>query len=246
MKKLVFIISILLFSWQLTKAQCVLDRHSTNWYDGWISCNTSLNPISSKGNTHWIMYDLGFNYSIYNIRIWNVNEPDELTNGVMNYTIDYSLNGTSWSTLGNFSLNQASGTPFYEGEDGPNFGGITARYILITPTSNFGGSCFGISEVRFNLQESLTVIDDILDFNVTVFPNPFSDSINIKINTQFPNEKIEYVVYDLLGRSIINDSIENQSNVNDIIIDGNSLKSGVYIIKLKHHQIEKSYKIIKQ
>lgn len=236
----------MLFSSQVFQAQCLLDRHSTNWYDGWISCNTSLNPIPSKGNTHWIMYDLGFNYSIYNMKIWNTNEPDELANGVMNYTIDYSLNGTSWSTLGAFSLNQASGTPFYEGEDGPDFAGITTRYILITPTSNFGGSCFGISEVRFNLQETLTVIDDILDFNVSVFPNPFSDSINIKINTQFPNEKIEYVVYDLLGRVILKDTIEDNTTSNDIIIDGNKLISGIYIVKVKHHQIQKSFKIIKR
>jgi hypothetical protein len=247
MKKLLFLITIALLSWQNSDAQCYADRHSTNWYDGWISCNTSTNPIASKGNTHWIMYDFGQAYQIYNLTLWNANDPDHLDYGIMNYSIDYSIDGSNWVSSGSFSLNQASGLSVYEGEQGPNLGGVSARYVLITPISNYGGSCYGLSEVKFSLEEVvLDVIDSELGFDINVYPNPFDDIINLQVNTQFPEESIKYAIYDVLGRKIISKTIENPSTVNSITISGKQLVTGIYFVKISHNNTEKSFKIIKK
>ena len=244
MKKLILILILLLF-WKSLQAQCFMNRHSTNWYDGWISCETSTNPNASHGNSHWIMYDFGFVYTLFETNFWNTNEPNNLDYGIQNYIIDYSVNGTTWVTLGSFTLNQASGSPTYEGEEGPNFGGIQARYILITPTSNYGGNCYGLSEVKFNLDENLAINDLELGYSAIVYPNPFSGYVNIRINTMFPNKPINYSLYDILGRKIISKTLENQSSLSTITIPTNNLGLGIYFIKILHNNKQKSFKIIK-
>ncbi len=247
MKKLFFILIITtaLF-WQSTQAQCNINRHSTTWYDGWISCQTSANPNAANGNSHWIMYDFGFVYPLFKTTIWNANEPDHLDYGIMDYKMEYSTNGSAWTNFGTFTLNQASGFSVYEGEEGPDFAGIQARYVLITPTSNYGGSCYGLSEVKFNLDASLIVNDVELGYNAIVYPNPFDDYVNIQLNTMFPNESINYSLYDLLGRKILSDTLESTSELNNITIPTNNLVSGIYLVKILHNNKQKSFKIIKK
>jgi hypothetical protein len=245
MKKLLFLI-VTIFCLQSVIAQCNINRHSTTWYDGWISCQTSPNPIASNGNTHWIRYDLGFVYPLFKSTIWNANEPDNLDYGVMDYKIDYSTNGTTWTNLGSFTLSQASGFSIYEGEEGPNFGGVQARYVLITPTSNYGGSCYGLSEVKFNLDPALAVIDEEFGYSAIVYPNPFNEQISIKINSDFPNEPISYSLYDLLGRKIRFNTLPNQSEMNNLVIPSTNLASGIYFVKILHNNKQKSFKIIKE
>ncbi len=244
MKK-IYIILILLLFWSNSQAQCFMNRHSTNWYDGWISCETSANPNSLHGDSHWIMYDFGFVYPLFQSTIWNTNEPNNLDYGMQDYIIDYSVNGTTWTNFGTFTLNQASGFSIYEGEDGPDFGGINARYILITPTSNYGGNCYGFSEIKFNLDGNLAINDTQLGYNVVIYPNPFNEYVNIKINTMFSNEPINYSLYDILGREILSKTLENQSQINTITIPTNNLTSGIYFIKILHNNKQKSFKIIK-
>lgn len=234
------------FCYQNMNAQCLMNRHSTNWYDGWISCQTSANPNTSNGNSHWIMYDLGFVYPLFGSVLWNANEPDHIDYGIMDYTIDYSTNGSTWTNLGSFTLSQASGFSVYEGEEGPNFGGVSARYVLITPTSNYGGSCYGLSEVKFILDPILADIDEEFGYGVIVYPNPFNETINIQVNTQFPNEAISYSLYDLLGRRILSDTLDNQTEMNEAIIPTTNLVSGIYFVKISHNNKQKSFKIIKK
>lgn len=246
MKKLLFLIIVTILCWQNITAQCLLNRHNTTWYDGWISCETSANPNASNGNSHWIMYDFGFVYTLFESNIWNANEPDHLDYGIMDYKIDYSTNGTTWTNLGDFTLNQASGFSIYQGEEGPDFAGISARYVLITPISNYGGSCYGLSEVKFNLDINLEVVDEELGYNAVVYPNPFNENINIQINTLFPNESINYSLHDLLGRKILSKTVENQTETNNITIQSSDLVSGIYFMKISHNNKQKTFKIIKE
>ena len=58
-------------------------------------------------------------------------------------------------------MNQASGASIYEGEEGPDFDGAKARYVLITPLSNFGGDCFGFSELKIQITDPFDIIDEI-------------------------------------------------------------------------------------
>ncbi|MCF6295535.1 MAG: T9SS type A sorting domain-containing protein [Flavobacteriaceae bacterium] len=244
-KKLIYII-IFSLSFQFMNAQCYPDRHSTTWFDGWVSCETSINPNSVYGETHWIMYDFGYIYALTTSKLWNANEPNNLDYGIKDYTIDYSLDGNTWSYLGNFTLNQANGLSNFEGEDGPDFDNVSARYLLITPTSNYGGDCFGFSELKIELGDPTDTIDEEIGFNALVFPNPFDTDLNIKIVTLFQDKPITYALYDILGRVITENVIEDVSVINFIDLNKSNLSSGVYIFKIEQNNKQKTFKLIKK
>jgi len=153
-RNFIFTIITLLFLATTVYSQCYKDRHSTNAYDGWVSCNTSPNPNNTLGNTHWILYNLGSNKSLYASTVWNSNHPDHLNYGIKKARIDYSTDSLNWNYFGQFNFSQATGNSLYEGETGPNFNGLYAKFLLITPTENYGSSCYGFSEIRINTEPS--------------------------------------------------------------------------------------------
>lgn len=148
MKNVLLAISLLLFFVIKSAAQCCPDRHSTNAHDGWISCSASINPVPGLGNSHWIRYDFGQVQSLHQSIFWNINDPGRLADNVQRARIHYSTDGSNWTSIGIIDFVQASGNPKYEGFTGPDFGGAAARYLVITPIQNFGGSCFGFSEMK--------------------------------------------------------------------------------------------------
>mgnify|MGYP001279789648 CR=1 FL=1 len=130
------------------------NRHSTDANDAWHSCTPSANPNSARGSSHWIMYDLGYIYTLTTSRIWNYNAPNHLNRGIQNAVIDISTDGTNWTVLGNFVFPQANASGFYEGFTGPDFGSVQARYVIITALSNYGGSCYGLGEIKIDVVNS--------------------------------------------------------------------------------------------
>jgi hypothetical protein len=247
MKKII-IFSLLLLGSLTSMAQCFPDRHSTTWYDGWISCETSANPNTSYGDTHWILYDFGYVYSFYKSTLWNNNEPEHLNNGIQDYTIDFSIDGLIWTNLGDFTLPQATGLSTYEGTEGPDFDGVSARFELLTPTSNYGGSCYGISEIRINIDENLSVIDEAIGFNVLAYPNPFSDELNVQFKTLHPGEDIRFSFFDILGRQVFSKTINNTTNTATIQFINSELHlvTGIYLLKIVQNGEEQTVKIVKE
>lgn len=152
MKNLLFIhISVVLLLMIMTinvHGQCYSDRHATNISDAWLSCTETISPNPANGQGHWIQYDLGASYNLYNLHIWNMNHPDFVNSGFKEMKVEYSLNGTNWSTLGTYNLPKAFASGFYEGYRGINFAGVQARYVLLSGISNFNGGCFGLSEIK--------------------------------------------------------------------------------------------------
>jgi hypothetical protein len=211
-----------------------------------VSCETTANPITSYGNTHWILYDFGYAYSLYDVKLWNANDPAHLDYGIQDYAIDYSLDAVNWNHLGNYTLNQASGLSIYEGEMGPNFSGVTARYMLLTPLSNYGGSCFALSEIKIYVDEFAANQEELnLAFNSYVQPNPFKDDLQVFVKTDYPNSPIKYVLYDVLGRTIFKKTIQDVTVENKIIISGKNLPTGLYFLKIKHHNQSQTIKVIR-
>ena len=96
--------------------------HSTNWGDTWTTNGDSGNPPAvspnpARGIGQWIHYDLGSQYQLTLMHVWNANE---VTNrGFNNVTIDYSTNGSTWTELGTYTWPKASGSSSYTGFDGP-------------------------------------------------------------------------------------------------------------------------------
>jgi len=136
------------FAW----GQCYPDRHSTNANDGWISCNQSANPNLVLGNSHWILYNLGQTRNLYKTTFWNSNHPNHLAWGVKQMRFDYSMDSVNWNYLTTYEFDKAPGQPLYEGEPGPNFNGINAKFVLLTVVENYGANCAGFSEIRFDIE----------------------------------------------------------------------------------------------
>ncbi len=147
---------------------CYQNSHSTMQDDVWLSCTASSNPNTIRGNSHWILYDLGFNYTITSTHFWNYNVGGQLGFGMKDIYVDYSLDGNNWTNAATFQLAQATGTSNYFGEIGPDLGGVNARYVLITAANNWGGSCTGLSEVRFNLGQQCATAAEIIGLPATV------------------------------------------------------------------------------
>jgi len=157
---------ISLFVLDSANGQCYPDRHSTSVYDSWVSNQKQISPNNIRGNSHWILYDLGNTYYLGQTYFWNLNDPDRLSQGMKNFFIDVSSDGVNWSTLGEFSIAQASGLTTYEGESGPNLSGEKANYLLLTIKDTYGdGVQAGFSEMKIQL-ESAPLAVNLLDFKV--------------------------------------------------------------------------------
>lgn len=131
------------------------NAHSTNYLEAWQSHTTAPNPNSSRGNTHWIKIDLGENYNLADLWYWNYNETCCTGRGLNQVAIDYSTDNVSWSNLGTYQFNRASGNAAYTGIQGPDFNGATARYVLMTGLSNHGDTfSSGLSEIKINVAQN--------------------------------------------------------------------------------------------
>ncbi len=119
--------------------------------DAWQSPSPATNPVKG-GSSHWIQYDFGHLYTLGMLHVWNHNETCCASRGLNSVTIDYSQNGTNWTTLETFTFPQAPGTGSYTGFDAADFAGVCARYVILTSNSNHGdGFAHSLSEVQFNL-----------------------------------------------------------------------------------------------
>ncbi len=114
-------------------AKCDLTDQIDNRADNnWLSCGTTTNPNNARPVSHWIKYNFGQKFIMYTSHIWNYNENGNTDQGFETVAIDYSLDGAAWTELGVYNWNLADGSSDYSGFAGPDFGGIDARYVLIT------------------------------------------------------------------------------------------------------------------
>ncbi|MCH8120598.1 MAG: discoidin domain-containing protein, partial [Planctomycetes bacterium] len=122
------------------------DLHSMETTDMWLS--------GDEPNGAWIEYELDKVYKLHEMRVWNSNGMLEsvLGFGLKDVTIEYSTNGTDYTTLGTtHEFARAPGTPDYAHNTTVDFGGVTAKHVRLTANSNWGGFMpqYGLSEVRF-------------------------------------------------------------------------------------------------
>lgn len=236
MKYFYFLLIANLLSVHFVMSQCYPDRHSTNWFDGWVSCESFPNPNTQHGISHWIMYDLGQEFALKKTKVWNSNDPNNLNRGIKNVIIDYANNGTDWLNAGTFTLEQADGKTTYQGFDGPDLTGIRARYVLLTAVDNWGGACYGLGEIRFEAEDAVTGIAEIATptegcFTVETYPNPFQVKSRIIIQSQCEKE-INYRITDILGRTINAGMVGNNSGFHTLQIDGSALTPGNYLLSI--------------
>ncbi len=143
------------------------DLHSMDTTDMWLS--------GSEPNA-WIEYELDKVYKLHEMWVWNSNDGLEpvIGFGFKNVTIEHSVNGTDYTTLGTtHEFARAPGALDYAHNTTVDFGGATAKYIRLTANNNWGGildQC-GLSEVRF--------------FTIPVYakePSPDSDTTDVAVD----------------------------------------------------------------
>ena len=122
------------------------DGHSTDPMQMWLTSKTGSQSV-------WIQYAFDKVYRLDKMWVWNSNQVMEsmLGFGAKNVTVEYSVDGTAWTALGDFEFAQASSTASYTANTTVNFAGATAQYVKLTIKSNWGGIVqqYGLSEVRF-------------------------------------------------------------------------------------------------
>jgi hypothetical protein len=146
------------------------DLHSNDPAHMWLTAIGGPAPA-------WIQYEFDRDYKLYQMWVWNHNsllEPS-FGLGINNATIEYSVDGANWTTLGaTHEFVQAPGAAGYEANTTIDLSGVIAKYIKLTANSNWGGMIpqYGLSEVRFS--------------HVPVLardPDPASESTDIDVDT---------------------------------------------------------------
>jgi hypothetical protein len=124
------------------------DLHSTETLTMWSSAFGAPQPT-------WIQFELDRVYPLHEMWVWNSNstlEPD-IGYGFRDVTIEYSLDGVEFETLGTtHEFTQAPGADGYAHNTTIDFGGVQAKYVKLTVNTNWAAFTFpqfGLSEVRF-------------------------------------------------------------------------------------------------
>ncbi|MHC4568543.1 MAG: LamG-like jellyroll fold domain-containing protein [Planctomycetota bacterium] len=123
------------------------DLHSAEPTEMWLS--------DSEPSGAWIQYEFRDVYKLHQMWVWNSNQPFEnlfLGFGFRDVTVEYSTDGTNWTALADVpEFTRAPGADGYAHDTTIDFGGVVAKYVKLTATSNWSGVMpqFGLSEVRF-------------------------------------------------------------------------------------------------
>jgi hypothetical protein len=135
----------------------------------WLSDRIGVQPT-------WIEFQFDRVHQLHEMWVWNANESLEplVGLGFKDVTIEYSANGVDFVRLGTtHEFAQGPGTPNYAHNTTVDLSGVAAKYVRLTPTSNWGGvfSQYGLSEVRF--------------FSIPVFarePSPDSAATDVDVD----------------------------------------------------------------
>ncbi|WCO00587.1 M14 family zinc carboxypeptidase [Psychroserpens ponticola] len=98
-------------------------------------------------------------------------------------------------------------------------------------------------EVVVTVEDTLGIKENALE-NVSVYPNPFSNSITIKLPYQSTNSNINIQLYDISGRTILNLTNINFRNGHFRLENTQNISKGSYFLKISDNETNNS--IIKQ
>ena len=94
------------------------DLHGTEGTTMWLSSGVQPN---------WIQYQFDKAYKLYDLKVWNSNQPIEtfIGFGAKKVTIEYSTDGTTWTAVANVpEFARASGALGYAANTTVNLGGV--------------------------------------------------------------------------------------------------------------------------
>ncbi|WP_146819045.1 T9SS type A sorting domain-containing protein, partial [Flavobacterium noncentrifugens] len=156
------------------------------------------------------------------------------------YQWQVSIDGTSWTDVADGGTN-----PVYSGA-------ATTTLTLTNVPETFDGYLYRVSvsngstcSVNSNSAE-LTVtpdlkMEDFSSIGVTIYPNPASSQVAIKIPEISTHSNCSVAVYDLNGRVIMQKRLTAESEKIDIA----HLKSGVYIFNITSDRAKTTKRVVK-
>ena len=123
--------------------------------------------------------------------------------------------------------------------------------FIASSTRNFtvtvySGSCSATDDVKVTVNADVSIEEKesiFKDNNITVYPNPANEYINISFKTSL-DKSINISVYDYMGKEVYQSVIENNSSIQTI--DISNLNKGLYFINLRNNELAKTIKFIKQ
>lgn len=177
--------------------------------------------------------------SIDEVRIWNRALPIAEIQNNINCELPSPTTQTGLVAYYQFNQgfdasNNTTITTLTDSSASANNGTLT-NFALTGTTSNWlsgstivtGTNCAVLSSSSFDVAS-----------NVNLYPNPTKGSVNIDLNNL---TNVSVSVYDLNGRSILNQEL----SVNENSIDISNLQSGMYLFKIKSQEGEIVKKVIK-
>ncbi len=119
-------------------------------------CGTDTADMYTFTAGETVVFSLSRAEALGQLYVWNYNDPAALNCGVKEMNVQYSLDGATWTDFGVVTLAMSSSEEDekHGGCVAANYGapidlgGVSAKFIALTPTSNHGGSSMGLSEVR--------------------------------------------------------------------------------------------------
>jgi len=204
------------------------------------------------GDTYALSTSKFWNFNVpyrANRQTYNTNDITELPgrtdDGLKNVMIDYSIDGITWLEWGRFNMPKAPGSTFYQGDAGPDFNGLIARYILITALSNHGGDCYGLSELKIKATSAtVSAVNDALkDAIFEASPNPFQSETTVTA-ANFLNEPITFKMTNADGVLVWDKYYDRYDQKLSFTIPAKGLPSGVYFLIAEQQRASKTIKLV--
>ncbi|MEZ4910366.1 MAG: T9SS type A sorting domain-containing protein [Saprospiraceae bacterium] len=247
MSKIFFQFVLIAFTMHMINAQPFLDRHATNITDAWLSCQATQNPVRERGISHWIMYDVGKVISFGKSTIWNFNVPERVNSydleawsldtlvgstrdGIREFFVDVSLDKINWTEVGMFTLPEANASSFYEGFAELDFENSLGRYLVFTPITNYGGKCFGLSEVRIETSKPTSVTDEVTAKSekiMDIIPNPAVSYFDLHLYNHVEG-RASLLISDMQGRIMHSEYLDVKDKVFTHRVKLGDLHTGMY------------------
>ncbi len=120
-------------------------QHATATSGMWLANAPADEPL-------YIQYEFDHVYKLYQMLVWNYNAEFELILGfgLKDVTVEYSVDETDWTALGDMEFAKATAKATYTANTTVDFGGVAAKYVRVTVGSQWGVTGqYGLSEVRF-------------------------------------------------------------------------------------------------
>jgi len=247
MKNIIVLHIVLCFTLLSTSSlcgQCIDNSHSPFRDQSWLSCTVSESPNDQRPASHWLYLDLGYDYLMDTLTLWNYNVWGETGSGVRSFLIDYSSNGQIWNSIGPFEIAKAPGSWKYNNPAVLSLGNIPARYVLITVirTWDENADCAGIGEVKIGVSQPSSVNQEDFTSDIVLSPNPASQLLRIALPE--PDTDISFYVVNNLGQIVL--SAEDYDGSENHTLDVSTLQNGIYNLMIRKSGRLNSKSFVKQ